>query len=48
MALSIYSLVYKDDKIVKETKDVNVDDKLDIVLKDGKIKVNVLEIKNGK
>ena len=39
-----YSLVKKDDKIIKSTTDILVNDNLDIILSKGNLKVEVKEI----
>jgi len=41
-----YSIIYKDNKIIKSINDVNLDDSLTIKLYDGTIETNVKEIKN--
>lgn len=40
-----YSLVKKDDKVIKESKDLKINDKINIKLYDGEIKAQVKEIK---
>ena len=40
-----YSLVYKNDKLIKTIKDIKVNDELDIKLLDGNILTNVKEVK---
>lgn len=40
-----YSLVTKDSKVIKEIKDVNINDNVNIELKDGHINAKIIEIK---
>ncbi len=39
-----YALIYKENKILKNTKNLKINDNLDLVLNDGKLKVRVEEI----
>ena len=36
-----YSIIYKDGKIVKNTKDININDDLNVIISDGNIDVTV-------
>ena len=36
-----YSIIYKDGKIVKNTKDISVSDELNVIISDGNIDVTV-------
>ena len=40
-----YSLVTKDSKVIKEIKDVKINDNVNIELKDGHINAKIIEIK---
>ena len=42
-----YSIVYKDNKIIKDINDINVDDNINIVVKTGKINANVKGVSNN-
>lgn len=43
-----YSIAKVDEKIIKSINDVKINDTLEIVVSDGKIKTTVLEVNNGK
>ena len=38
-----YSIVYKDNKAISSTKDININDDINITMQDGSIKAKVLE-----
>lgn len=42
-----YSVVKKDNKVIKDIKDINKEDNIDIRIKNGNIKAKVLEVNNG-
>ena len=42
-----YSIVYKDNKIIKDIKDINISDNINIVVKTGKINANVKGVSNN-
>ena len=42
-----YSIVKKDNKVIKDIKDINKEDNIDIRIKNGNIKAKVLEVNNG-
>ena len=42
-----YSVVKKDNKVIKDIKDINNEDNIDIRIKNGNIKAKVLEVNNG-
>ena len=41
-----YSVVKKDNKVIKDIKDINKEDNIDIRIKNGNIKAKVLEVNN--
>ena len=43
-----YSIVKKDNKVISDIKNVNIDDVINISIKDGIINAKVLEVNNGK
>ena len=43
-----YSIVKKEDKVISNIKDINIDDVLNINIKDGNINAKVIEVNNGK
>ena len=42
-----YSVVKKDNKVIKDIKDIKKEDNIDIRIKNGNIKAKVLEVNNG-
>ena len=42
-----YSVVKKDNKVIKDIKDINKEDNIDIRIKNGNIKAKILEVNNG-
>ena len=42
-----YSVVKKDNNVIKDIKDIKKEDNIDIRIKNGNIKAKVLEVNNG-